>query len=53
MHGLASNTKYPLRYPYTLLIKQKLKHLPPLVSSFSSLVVDVGDGGVSSKNKRK
>lgn len=53
MHNVGSNTKYQLRCPYTLLIQQKLKHLPPLVSSFASLVVYFGDGGVLSKNKRK
>lgn len=53
MHRVAFNTKYHLRCPYILLIQQKLKHLPLLVSVFSSLVVDFGDGGVSSKNKRK
>lgn len=53
MHGVASNTKHPLRRPCTLLTQPKFKHLPLLVSSISSLVVDFGDGGVSSKNKHK
>lgn len=53
MYRVASNTKYHLWRPYTLLIQQKWKHLPSLVSSFSSFVVDFGDGGVLSKNQGK